>query len=64
MARWKIINSLTAEDLGIEEVSADNEGYIKVDLSKIPKGLSAKDVIAFAEKEGVILECSIKPKEA
>ena len=39
MARWKIINSLTVEDLGIEEVSEDNEGYIVVDLVKLQEKL-------------------------
>jgi hypothetical protein len=63
MARWKIINSLTAEDLGIEEVSEDNEGYIVVDLAKLPQGLSVKDAIRFAEKTGVIMKYDPKPKE-
>ena len=56
MARWKIVNSRTAEDLGIEEISADNEGFIIVDLAKLPPGLSVKDAIAFAEKTGVIMK--------
>jgi hypothetical protein len=56
MARWKIVNSRTAEDLGIEEVSADNDGFIVVDLAKLPPGLSVKDAIAFAEKTGVIMK--------
>jgi hypothetical protein len=60
MARWKIINSRTAEDLGIEEVSADNEGFIVVDLAKLPPGLSVKDAIAFAEKTGVIMKFDVK----
>lgn len=63
MARWKIINSLTAEDLGIEEVSEDNEGFIVVDLTKLPQGLSVKDAIRFAEKTGVIMKYDPKPKE-
>ena len=60
MARWKIVNSRTAEDLGIEEVSADNEGFIVVDLAKLPPGLSVKDAIAFAEKTGVIMKFDAK----
>ena len=60
MARWKIINSLTAEDLGIEEISEDNEGYIVVDLAKLPQGLSVKDAIRFAEKTGVIMKVGKK----
>ena len=60
MARWKIVNSRTAEDLGIEEVSADNEGFIVVDLAKLPPGLSVKDAIAFAEKTGVIMKFDVK----
>ena len=56
MARWKIINSRTAEDLGIEEVSTDSDGFIVVDVTKLPKGLSVKDAIAFAEKEGIIMQ--------
>ena len=59
MARWKIINSLKAEELGIEEVSEDNEGFIIVDLPKIPQGLTVKNVIEFAEKEGIIIQASI-----
>ena len=59
MARWKIINSNKAEELGIEEVSADNEGFIVVDLPKIPQGLTVKNVIEFAEKEGIIIQTSI-----
>ena len=58
MVRWKIINSRTAEDLGIEEVSTDNDGFIVVDVTKLPKGLSVKDAIAFAEKEGIIIQQS------
>ena len=60
MARWKIVNSRTAKDLGIEEVSADNEGFIVVDLAKLPPGLSVKDAIAFAEKTGVIMKFDVK----
>jgi hypothetical protein len=63
MARWKIVNSLTAKDLGIEEASEDNEGYIVVDLAKLPQGLTAKDAIRFAEKTGVIMKYDPKPKE-
>ena len=59
MARWKIINSRTAEDLGIEEVPTDSDGFIVVDITKLPKGLSVKDAIAFAEKEGIIIQNSI-----
>jgi hypothetical protein len=58
MARWKIVNSRTAEDLGIEEVSFDNEGYIVVDIAKLPIGLSVKNAIEFAEKEGIIIQQS------
>jgi hypothetical protein len=58
MARWKIVNSRTAEDLGIEEVSFDNEGYIAVDIAKLPIGLSVKNAIEFAEKEGIIIQQS------
>ena len=64
MARWKIINSRTAEDLGIEEVSADNEGFIVVDLAKLPPGLAAKDAIAFAEKTGVIMRLDIEEQDS
>lgn len=59
MARWKVINKDKAEELGIEEVSEDSEGFIVVDLAKIPSGLSVKNVIAFAEKEGIIIQNSI-----
>ena len=56
MARWKIVNSEKAEELGIEEISADNEGFISVDVVKMPKGLSVENVIGFAEKMGIILK--------
>lgn len=56
MARWKIVNSEKAEELGINEVSPDNEGYIEVDLAKMPPGLSVENVIGFAEKMGIILK--------
>ena len=59
MARWKIINSLKAEELGIEEISEDNEGFIIVDIAKMPQGLSVKNAIEFAEKEGIIIQNSI-----
>ena len=59
MARWKIINSDKAEELGIEEVNSDNEGFIIVDTVKIPQGLTVKNVIEFAEKEGIIIQTSI-----
>jgi hypothetical protein len=64
MARWKIINSRTAEDLGIEEVSADSKGFIVVDLAKLPPGLTVKDAIAFAEKTGVIMRLDIKEQDS
>jgi hypothetical protein len=51
MARWKIVNSRTAEDLGIEEVSFDNEGYIVVDIAKLPIGLSVKNAMELAERK-------------
>lgn len=59
MARWKIINSEKAEELGIEEVNPDNEGFIIVDLSKMPQGLTVRNVIEFAEKEGIVIKTSI-----
>ena len=59
MARWKIINSSKAEELGIEEVSPDSEGFIVVDVAKMPKGLSVLNVIDFAEKNGIIIQNSI-----
>ena len=58
MARWKIVNSRTAEDLEIKEVSFDNEGFIVVDVAKLPIGLSVKNAIEFAEKEGIIIQQS------
>ena len=58
MARWKIINSSKAEELGIEDISTDNEGFIIVDTFKIPQGLTVKKVIEFAEKEGIIIQTS------
>lgn len=63
MAKWKIINSRTAKDLGIQEVSADNDGYIRIDLCELPMGLTLKDVIAFAEKEGIIIADSKRGQE-
>lgn len=59
MARWKIINSRTTEELGISEGSPDSEGFIVIDLSKIPKELTIENVIEFAEKEGIIIQDSI-----
>lgn len=56
MARWKIINSIKAEELGITEASPDSDGFIEIDLTKIPKGLSVENVIEFAEKMGIILK--------
>ena len=56
MARWKIVNSEKAEELGIEEVSADSEGFISIDVTKMPRGLSVENVIGFAEKMGIILK--------
>ena len=58
MARWKIINKDKAEELGIEEAPLDSEGFIVVDEANVPKGLSVKNMIAFAEKEGIILKYS------
>ena len=60
MARWKIINSIKAKEIGIEEVSADNDGFIVIDEAKLPKGLFPKNVIEFAEKNGIILKDSSK----
>lgn len=62
MARWKIINSEKAEEIGIEEVSPDNDGFIVVDLAEVPPGLTAMNVIEFAEKMGIIFKQS-KPKD-
>ena len=59
MARWKIINSKTAKELGISEVSPDNDGFIIVDVAKMPKGLTIENVIEFAEKEGIIIQDGI-----
>ena len=56
MARWKIVNSEKAEELGINEISPDNEGFIEVNIAKIPSGLSVENVIGFAEKMGIILK--------
>ena len=58
MARWKIINSQKGEELGIEEVSTDDKGFIIVDLAKVPKGLTIANVIDFAEREGIIIQDS------
>lgn len=59
MARWKIINSKTAKELGISEVNSDNDGFIIVDVAKMPKGLTIENVIEFAEKEGIIIQDGI-----
>lgn len=59
MARWKIINSSKAEELGIQEVSPDSEGFIIVDKAKMPQGLTVENVINFAEREGIIIQNSI-----
>ena len=56
MARWKIINSEKGEELGIKEISPDNEGFIEMDISKLPRGLSVENTIEFAEKMGIILK--------
>jgi len=56
MARWKVIKGEKAEELGIKEVSADNEGFIEININKMPKGLSVENVIGFAEKMGIILK--------
>jgi hypothetical protein len=56
MARWKIVNSEKGEELGIKEVSPDSDGFIEVDISKLPKGLSVENTIEFAEKMGIILK--------
>lgn len=58
MVRWKIVNSVKAEELGIGKVATDADGFIIVDVAKIPSGLTAKNVIEFAEKEGIILRDS------
>jgi hypothetical protein len=55
MARWKIINSDKAEEIGIKEVSPDNDGFISINVAKFPKGLSMENVIDFAEKMGIIM---------
>lgn len=56
MARWKVINKGKSEELGIREVSPDNDGFIEVNLAEIPKGLSLENMIEFAEKMGIILK--------
>ena len=56
MARWKIVNSEKGEELGINEVSLDSDGFIEIDISKLPKGLSVENTIEFAEKMGIILK--------
>ena len=56
MARWKIVNSEKGEELGIKEVSIDSDGFIEIDISKLPKGLSVENTIEFAEKMGIILK--------
>ena len=56
MARWKIVNSEKGKELGIKEVSPDSDGFIEVDISKLPKGLSVENTIEFAEKMGIILK--------
>ena len=61
MARWKVLNKDKAEELGIEEVTPDNEGFISVDLFKLPEGMTVKNVIEFAEKVGIIIKYG-KPK--
>lgn len=58
MARWKIVNKEKAEELGVEEVNPDNDGFIIVDTGKLPSGLTVKNVIEFAEKEGIIIQSS------
>ena len=59
MARWKIINKDKAEKFGIGEINTDNEGFIIVDVTKLPHHLTVKDIIDFAEKEGIIIQTSI-----
>ena len=60
MARWKIVDSVAAKDIGIEEISADNDGFLILDLAKLPMGFSVKKVIAYAEKNGIIMKCDFK----
>lgn len=56
MIRWKVINSLKAEELGIREICPNDEGFIEVDLAKIPHGQSLENVLNFAERMGIILK--------
>lgn len=56
MARWKVIDSAAAKELGIAEVSADTSGFILLDITKIPPGMSAIDAIEQAEDSGIIVQ--------
>ena len=56
MARWKVVNKVKGEELGIKEVSPDSDGFITLNTAKLPKGLSVDTVIEFAEKMGIILK--------
>lgn len=64
MARWKIVDNVAAKDIGIEEISADNDGFLIVDIAKLPIGLSAKEAVAYAEKNGIIMKYDFKKEQA
>ena len=56
MARWKVVDSAAAKELGIVEVSADMDGFILLDVTSIPPGMSAIDAVEQAEESGIIVQ--------
>lgn len=51
---WKIVNTEKASKLHIGLISFDEKGFLAIDVSYIPRGMSIEDYIHWIQKEKIV----------
>ena len=55
LIRWKVVDDVECGKFGITRLTPNNNGYIKINLSEIPDGLTVEETIACAINKGSLV---------